>query len=229
MYYKLMHPYYSSDDEWDIENPIHVESRKWLPGIICPLCGTWASSKKSYRKILDKRIEEIINKPPLALEEWSKMEIIARQYIDINNNEKLLPGEIIGNPIIEVHNMISKDFLFAWTGEIIVTEKVVNQFVLNELSGVIFKKVQIMGFSDAIMLYLLIAKESKKVNTTNLQRCEICGRLLSPPNPILLPEEYNQEGYDVFSPEENPTTVFVSEKCRQIIKAQNYSNILLLA
>lgn len=62
---QLTRPKYESDQEWDVSNPIATINKKWIPGIICPLCGTWASSRRTYRKIIDPRINHLHNKIPL--------------------------------------------------------------------------------------------------------------------------------------------------------------------
>jgi len=44
------------------------------------------------------------------------MELTARQYFEIDANERLFPGEVTDLPILKIKNEIINDFLFAWTG-----------------------------------------------------------------------------------------------------------------
>lgn len=45
-FYKLTHPTYTTDDQFEFRNPVSTASQLRLPRIECPVCGRWASSKR---------------------------------------------------------------------------------------------------------------------------------------------------------------------------------------
>ena len=104
MYTRITHPKYRSDQEWDNSNPITVLSKTWIPGIICPKCGVWSNSIRTYRKILDEKVYNYINIPPLSVEEWRRNLEKFKNYLGSSCLNEIFPGEEIGTPEIEITN-----------------------------------------------------------------------------------------------------------------------------
>jgi hypothetical protein len=227
MFYKLSHPKYESDEIQDKNNPIDVVEKKWMPGIICPSCGTWASSRRKYRTILDLRIFNYTNKPPLPVQDWKKMESQAREYIEIKNNEHLFPGEIIGTPWVQIKNEIKNDFLFAWSGEVIISESVYLILSSANLTGFSFKEINIKNKANNYNLYAIFPEQICLMK--DIKKCTICNR-------PKMTDEYafeskkimNTLSLDIFSPEINPNIIYISDRCRDIILLNKFSNIDLI-
>lgn len=228
MYYHLTHPYYESDHDWNIKNPIEIVNSLWLPGIICPSCGTWASSRRTYRKIIKQSIKEFLNKKPLIVENWRNMEVNVRQYLEIDDKERLYPGEIIGDPVANIsRKAILSDFIFAWTGEMVVKENVVIAFTKANLTGVSFIKLVIDNHEDLNLdsLFVLIPKGIIMVKNQDIELCELCDRPRNSQELLSFPIDLSLEKFDIFSPENNPNIIFISEKCKKIIEENAFSNI----
>jgi hypothetical protein len=158
------------------------------------------------------------------------MEVLARQYLEVDDLERIFPGELIGEPIAKIIGSIKHEFSFPWTFDIIVTEKVVKEFKKAQLTGVNFLNIQIQN-EDEIenqTLFLLKPTLSRRRFKTDIEYCHICCRPLNIEKQRPVPYLYNKEGFDIFSPDDNLDFVFVSKRCRQVILDNNFKNILLV-
>jgi hypothetical protein len=228
-YFRLTYMKYEKTRKYDCENPIKIVHRKWIPGINCPVCSPWAGSARTYRKIEDEKAIQYLNSSPLTIDKWKEMEIQVRKYIQISENEELFPGETIGVPAIDMFGKANNDFLFPWTFEIIVNEKVKDVFCAEKIKGVSFIPITISKNASNYIenLFLMNAFLSNNYIEPNKERCKVCNRPLWTKDYTPNPYNYNEEQFDIFTPVDNPNFTFINDRAKEIIINNHFTNVCI--
>jgi hypothetical protein len=173
-FFKLTHPTYITDDQFEFRNPVSTASQLQLPGIECPICGRWASSNRLRVGVPAGAqpfgAEEFVTPAQwmLGREGWARL-------LGVSADE-LAPGAEVGPPIGQCTSGIAADVVHPMPGIIWVRQSV--REALDHLAGVSFADVQLSGECDVHLAELVVhGRAWRRGSTTeSLLLCHVCGR-----------------------------------------------------
>jgi hypothetical protein len=228
-FYKLDHPNYESDTMYSRRNPITWVHQYIVPGMICPLCGTWAGTRRLFNAVEDDKLKKLLKKKPfpIPIEKWNKLFKNPVNSFSVTPDYQFKPGDELGMPTGKITSNQIQDFIFPWGGGILVTENTKNIFLESKLTGCHFLPMDLIdkrakkSTERLPVIYVLIVIGRIKP-PANINRCPVCGRF-SLNYSIELNEE-NWDGNDFIIDENYAKLVFVTEKACAVFRENDLKN-----
>lgn len=140
-FFKLTHPPYKTDQEFNRRNPVIETSYGHIPGIVCPVCGVWLSSDR-LRVSWSARVEKVARTNYQAPDEWSRSRTTWARLLRVEP-EVVTPGATLGPPSGRCTAAIEEEVVHPFPGLVWITRRVRNVFTRAKLTGLSFAKVQL--------------------------------------------------------------------------------------
>jgi hypothetical protein len=235
LFFELTHPEYETDADDEAANPVQVVEEVAMPGIICPACGPWAGSRRLYLPVDDPRLRRCLARPPLPVQEWLELAGEVRRALALPDDVRLLPGDVLGSPAVELLRAAVPDFLHPFPGRVVVKAAVVRALADRGLTGYRPIEASVRARSSAAaaqalprLFELLIRGEAWSVgqNRQAVIACEACGRTApghAEPSSI---DEGRWDGSDFFTANGNPNVVYVTEAVCRAVSEYGFSNVV---
>lgn len=244
-FFELTHPPYKTDQEHMKQNPVISSTKNpvYLPGIICSVCGSWASSKRI--RVDDKLVEKvksylgtnnILDELPYHI--WEKVILEISNFMGLPFAE-LQPGALLGKPEGDLLNNPKHNILHPFPGQVWVDKKVATVIQEENLNGVKLekvhlnqKKLKMMGNGEgtAELFELVITRSCWRIGSSleEITACKECFRKEFP-NPNNLKVDLQRwDGSDFFNLDYNPNIILVSERVHQIFSEYSFTNYSLV-
>jgi len=237
-FYRLTRPEYETDLQADAANPIYPIRDMWLPGLSCDACGTtWAGSRRLYLPISTASLRPLLQSGPLPRPEWETLSSALRVATDVPEDFQFMPGDVLGDPIAELHATSIPDFLHPFPGQIIVGARVAEVLTSSQLEGFRCLRVRVrqpehtsLFPSELPELYeLLVSGKAQHAdsNSTTIG-CKVCGRPVHRSPWPLLVDRSRWDGSDMFHVDNNPNIVVVTRQVCSLLADINFSNYACL-
>lgn len=222
-FYKLTHPTYITDDQFEFRNPVSTASQLRLPGIECPVCGRWASSNR-LRVGVPAGAQPFGPQEFVTPAQWMLGREGWARLLGVSADE-LAPRAEVGPPMGQCTSEIAEDVVHPMPGIVWVRRSV--REAMNPLTGVSFADVQLDGECDAHLAELVIhGRAWRRGSTTeSLQLCHVCGRTGFPNPRDLSVDEARWDGSDFITVDDNPNIVIVTERVALVLDAHRFSNV----
>ncbi|RIH90484.1 hypothetical protein Mterra_00370 [Calidithermus terrae] len=242
-YFRLCPPLYESDLQRSRQNPLEVIDEFSIPGIKCDSCGQiWAGSRKLYLPLA-----EAVRKSGLAKQlrpgvlqdsDWHRLIEDLRAVMGLPEDYQFWPGDALGRPILKLNRIdVPHDVLFPWTGEVVVSERVLNLLREADLKGFIAiepsvrlpKKLELEGGTIPRLFVLRVVGHGWREgsNLEDMVVCKRCGRRKHPPKISSRIDVSRWDGSDFFNLDLNPNEVYVTDKAREVLASPGTNNIRL--
>lgn len=240
-YFRLCPPLYESDAQRSRQNPIEVVDEFSVPGIKCGSCGqVWAGSRKLYLPLTEaiRRSELAKRLKPGVLRDsdWHQAIGELRVAMGLPEDYQFWPGDVLGRPTLKLSRIDAlHDIIFPWTGEIVVSERVLNLLREANLKGFIAvepsiklpKKLGVEGGATPRLFVLRVVGHGWREgsNLEDIVVCKRCGRWKQPPKSSSRIDVSRWDGSDFFNLDLNPYEVYVTSQAQQILAGFGNSNI----
>jgi hypothetical protein len=122
-FFKLTHPEYPTDAEADAKNPVVSAPLHRIPALVCPLCGTWASSERLRKARPPGDLGELVAGKSLPLDEWRAHRAGWSTLLGVPP-EAISPGAEVSPPRGEAQGTLDSDILHPMPGLVWVTDPV---------------------------------------------------------------------------------------------------------
>lgn len=231
-FFRLHHPKYTSDEEWNDKNPVEIEFTHRMPAVSCKQCGRWVSSKVLRNDLTDLPVEYLkilsTSDTTLPVAEWEKFKNEVAFYLEVEP-DKLSPGTKLGTPKGKIFDEF-QDFTYPYPGLIWVKQKVADVLREMEATGLTYNKVNIINKSNLNNLPDLIELGIKglawRKNSTyeKIVKCDICNRTHFPNSSFLKIDESRWNSSDFFNPDLNPFIVMVTQRICEEFSKHQFSN-----
>jgi hypothetical protein len=226
-FFKLTHPRYPDDGEADRMNPVTSNATHRIPGVVCEVCGTWASSHR-LRVALPSQLEEFVGVTFLPLPEWTKAR---NRWAALVGAEPSLvePGAKLGPPSGTCTALITEDAAHPVPGEIWVSPRVRDALRAARLTGVSFATVQLPpdcktgGLEELVVHGRAWRRDSSE---ERLRLCEKCERRGFPSPGHLLVDEARWDGSDFVYLDHNPNIIVVTERVAEVVTSNGFTNLV---
>jgi len=246
--YRLKIPSYTGAVR-DSENPFDDEGETWFaPSMTCPNCGIWAGGNTI--RLVDLTTDKIVSLKG-KIHNCQKGKVIFTDYRDwpevvaeIEHTLSLKPGTVrpgsmIGPPTGIITKVSDNDFLFPWSPFVIwVKKRVVDVFKEAGLSGVHYipcqaewaKKMKNKPKTPPEYWELHVTGHAWQVDSPNRKEeviCELCKRRKGGPKDIIV-DWTTWDGSDFFILDKIDRMAFVTDKVRDIILENGFTNVDIL-
>jgi hypothetical protein len=225
-FYILSKPHYNTDREEMIANPFELTTEALLPSIDCDYCGIWASSSRIRESFSDTQLRNFKKIKFLKVCEWKSAKSEWAKTLGLSK-ETLQPGSNIGIPNVKILLNKIHNFMISFPGSIVVTKRVVESLISNNITGIKFiklKKVNKLQV-DLWELYVYGKGWRKEVDEKSIVVCSVCGREKFPDVEMII-DKSRWDGTDFFNIDNNPNMVIVTEKVVKLFKNENIKNVL---
>lgn len=237
-FYELTHPNYETDQQKSCQNPVSVREELAIPSVICPDCGIWSGSDKLRFSLPPSAYQESFKIPSiLPLNEWSRNRPIWAGMLGVDAS-MIRPGTLLGSPTGRLQAGAGlPDFLHPTPGLIWVKLHVMNAFVSSALRGISFAQVHFESCEDCkhrddlTELWEIVASGKARRKGTDPAAsiaCDICGRRTFPAPGDLRVDEATWDESDFFNVDLNPNIVLVTERVKDLIEEERFSNVALI-
>lgn len=240
-YFRLCPPSYESDMQRSRQNPIEVVDEFSIPGIKCDSCRQiWAGSRKLYLPLTEaargSELAKRLRPGVLRDSDWHQLIEKLRVVMGLPEDYQFWPGDVLGRPTLKLSRIDAlHDIIFPWTGEIVVSERVLNLLREANLKGFIAvepsiklpKKLGVEGGAIPRLFVLRVAGHSWREgsNLEDIVVCKRCGRWKQPPKSSSRIDVSRWDGSDFFNLDLNPYEVYVTSQAQQILASFGASNI----
>lgn len=232
-FFELTPPRYATDAEADRRNPVRPLVDWHVPSITCDECGRWASSDRLRMQLpLARDLEAFGQISFLPAHEWLRRRSEWAQLLGVLP-ERINPGAELGPPRAEVENRDLEDFVHPSPGQIWVGERAMPALAHAEFAGVDFVEVETSWMKgegssrQRPRLWELVVSGSawrKGSNEQSITACARCGRTTFPNASRLEVDEARWGGSDFFHLDRNPNIIVVTERVRDLLEANRFSN-----
>lgn len=238
-FYKLTNPPYPTDREMARANPAQYDDPVSLPGVVCQACGEqWAGSDRvrvaPETSLLVARIMNEFNlgRYGVPFESFLVLRSTIASRIGLPV-DLLRPGATIAPPQGAIRCARINDFLHPFPGMVWVKEEVKKVLEESDCTGFSFEKVQLYwadkkkATEPLPQLWELVVRSRARRSGVPLESsicCLQCGRRSFPrPEHLAIAEEW-WDGSDIVNPDDNPNVVIVTEKVKNLLDANGFTN-----
>ncbi len=227
-FFRLTHPSYVTDREFALRNPAKSTANHHIPGILCSICGPWASSNRLRISLLPHQANEFTDVKFLPVADWMNAKINWAEMLGIDP-DLIKPGATLGPPSGVCTSAITEDVVHPTPGEIWVATHVRDALTEAKLTGASFASVQLhprcgkQSLSEIVVHGRALRQGSTK---EALRLCDICGRQGFPTPQNLAIDENHWDGLDFLIVDENPNIIITSERVAAVFNANSFSNIV---
>ena len=233
LFYRLSHPKYRTDREYDKFNSIRTIENFHIPSIVCENCGIWASSDRIRTKLDDSKLEEFREICFLEAKDWYELRPRWAEILEIEESV-ISPGAAISRPEATIFEEGFPDVLHPFPGQMIVRELVFKILSKYDLTGVDCFPV-ISNWGDGLdtfadnppKLWELIVSGvawRQGVDEYSIIACPICKRTDYPNKPLLI-DQTKWDRQDFFHIDCNSNMVVVTDKVRVLFGSFGISNV----
>lgn len=236
-FYEIDSPEYAHDYDFKKYNPIDISDANTIPWVECDLCGErWGNVISRIPNNLSSRsnIWESIKEPSLPIEKHIQLRDAFEKEIGFNIEMGKFPGMVFGESNVRILSENLYDFIWSTPGVVFVKEIVAKQFSEHKITGCEFLHVNIDRESKIgeeiyeVYIYGKAGKAAKKSGIAIKSSCKKCGRIEHTTfRSGIIVDPNNWDGTDICTIEEYPTYILVSEKIKQILEKNNFSNYRL--
>lgn len=226
-FFKLTHPRYADDEEADRRNPVTSTAVYRIPGMLCEVCGRWASSHR-IRVALPSRLDEFVGVTFLPVTDWRKARDRWAMLLGVEP-ASVEPGAEVGPPMGTCTAEITEDAVHPVPGEIWVSSLVRDALAGGGLTGVSFATVALSSSCGAQSLVELVVhgrawRHGSSEETLRL--CDNCERRGFPLPRDLRVDEARWDGSDFVFLDGNPNIVVVTERVAEVVSSKAFSNLV---
>ena len=237
-FYRLTHPKYDTD--WDAlhANPIQIEERYWMPGLVCPACGTWSGHRRIPIAVEGFAVVGVPQDAPLPMEAWRSLENDVKAANGALREIHLRPGDLFGQPIALVKAEPVPDFMHPFSGQLVVREQVLAALRSANLTGYTPIVLDTRWCTEDGVhadfppkLYMLVVTGiawRQGIGEQDILACEKCGRRIYPYPDWQQVDETRWDGSDFFNVDRNPGMVFVTEHVCSVLAEGGYTNYVCM-
>ncbi len=229
-FFKLTYPDYLTDREMDSRNPVSSTSSHHIPGMDCPVCGTWSSSDR-LRINLTMKDAPFRDVSFLTVKTWLKSRPVWAAALGVAE-DLLAPGAKVGPPQGVCSSIIREDCVHPIPGEIWVRDRVRTAMLDAQLTGVSLVPFELSGVCDDAKLWELVVtgRAWRKGSTEeSIWVCDVCYRESFPRPKALGVDESRWDGSDFIILDRNPNIIVATEKVAKLIQAERFSNLVAQA
>jgi len=226
-FFKLTHPPYKTDQEFNRRNPVIETSYGHIPGIVCPVCGVWLSSDR-LRVSWSARVEKVARTNYQAPDEWSRSRTTWARLLRVEP-EVVTPGATLGPPSGRCTAAIEEEVVHPFPGLVWITRRVRNVFTRAKLTGLSFAKVQLQPkrWQRDVWELVVRGRAWRKGSTAKtLRACNVCGRMKFPSPTKLDVDVRRWDRSDFFHVDHNPNIVLVTERVASVIEEHGFTNLV---
>jgi hypothetical protein len=248
-FYELDEPRYRTDKEWMESLVCDSEASEYLalPAIICPECrATW--SQRGMKLVVDDPLDDslrlMLQEGPVPLTTYRQTARELRKALQLLPSVVLVPGMRIGSLAVKVSNVAKLwDFNWLTSGEVVITQRVVDVLASTNLTGYEVYPVRVVDIgvpaqSCPTLYELAITGDggpmANEAGVKLAYECPECGR-----------REYEivyygqsggyrfqglyvdpsrWDGADLFTFEDWPTIIMITEITRSVLSSADLSN-----
>jgi hypothetical protein len=226
-FFKLCAPDYPTDAIERAFNPVTAVAALRVPGVACPVCGPWSSSRR-LRVPIPRDVSEFQGIRFLPLDDWTQMRTRWADQLGVEASS-IEPGAEIGPPAGTCTASITEEAVHPSPGQIWLSQRVRLAFERASMRGVGFAAVHLdAGCSSTPMYELTVEGRCWRVGSTqkSVTACDSCGRrsYLNPGSHDV--DATRWDGSDFFFLDSNPNIVFVSERVAAVVAEVRVSNLV---
>ncbi|MEH7085368.1 double-CXXCG motif protein [Neobacillus drentensis] len=240
-FWKMQQPDYITDHQEKSING-YVEHPYGLPGVECTDCGeTWSSTKILPYK-LPSNLNDISDLNTTGVVSDSRqieLQAAILEKLENYNGDRLLPGYEFQPVYLDIPSEPRADFLWASFASVLISDRIRDIFVENDINGVVFSPVYKRKIGKRKIKYpfkvsnescnyseLIITSESKSPPGAEvISICERCGREDINDETrklVMVPEMWC--GDDIFFLK-TTLWIIVTDKVKSLIESVNATNV----
>jgi hypothetical protein len=232
-FFELTYPDYTGDSAMERHNPILMLYPLTMPSIICRTCDNeWRGFRPVYLEMPNPKLRRRVESTRVLVdEEWRALEREVRA--DVGARFELEPGDVLGHPAAELgRSNLTHDILHPFLG-LVVTKRIVEALAGAGLTGYralptqLRWSVRAKGHGRLPHLFQIVVdgrawREGSSYGA--IVDCRACGRTVFPRPNCLTVDEKRWDGSDFFNLDLNPGRAFVTERVKDVLESQQFTN-----